>query len=166
MEVAPEAKPPVCRILDYSKYKYEQAQKQKAARKHQQQINIREIKFRPKIAQHDYDTKKGHVIRFLNGKDKVKVTIMFRGREMAHPERGEMLLNRLAEELGDLAIVEQRPQQDGRNMVMMLGPSKVAGEEPAAAEAEAKAPDTPRRAAPQQRAPGSALPADIRPEEI
>ena len=122
VEVAPEAKPPVCRILDYSKYKYEQAQKQKAARKHQTQINVREIKFRPKIAQHDYDTKKGHVIRFLNGRDKVKVTIMFRGREMAHPERGEQLLNRLAEELGELAVVEQRPQQDGRNMVMMLAP--------------------------------------------
>ena len=116
-------------MLDYSKYKYEQAQKQKAARKHQTQINVREIKFRPKIAQHDYDTKKGHVIRFLNGRDKVKVTIMFRGREMAHPERGEQLLNRLAEELGELAVVEQRPQQDGRNMVMMLAPSKFAGEE-------------------------------------
>jgi translation initiation factor IF-3 len=166
VEVAPEAKPPVCRILDYSKYKYEQAQKQKAARKHQQQINIREIKFRPKIAQHDYDTKKGHVIRFLNGKDKVKVTIMFRGREMAHPERGEMLLNRLADELGELAIVEQRPQQDGRNMVMMLAPSKVAGEDSSTTtEADGKA-AAPRRAAPQQRAPGSALPADIRPEEI
>ena len=126
VEVAPEAKPPVCRILDYSKYKYEQVQKQKAARKHQQQINIREIKFRPKIAQHDYDTKKGHVIRFLKGRDKVKVTIMFRGREMAHPERGEMILNRLAEDLGDLAVVEQRPQQDGRNMTMMLGPAKAA----------------------------------------
>ena len=126
VEVAPEAKPPVCRILDYSKYKYEQVQKQKAARKHQQQINIREIKFRPKIAQHDYDTKKGHVIRFLKGRDKVKVTIMFRGREMAHPERGEMILNRLAEDLGELAVVEQRPQQDGRNMTMMLGPAKTA----------------------------------------
>ena len=113
-------------MLDYSKYKYEQAQKQKAARKHQTQINVREIKFRPKIAQHDYDTKKGHVVRFLNGRDKVKVTIMFRGREMAHPERGEQLLNRLAEELGELAVVEQRPQQDGRNMVMMLAPSKFA----------------------------------------
>jgi translation initiation factor IF-3 len=126
VEVAPDAKPPVCRILDYSKYKYEQVQKQKAARKHQQQINVREIKFRPKIAQHDYDTKKGHVIRFLNARDKVKITIMFRGREMAHPERGEMLLNRLADELQDLAIVEQRPQQDGRNMTMMLAPQKMA----------------------------------------
>jgi translation initiation factor IF-3 len=134
VEVAPDAKPPVTRILDYSKYKYEQVQKQKAARKHQQQINVREIKFRPKIAQHDYDTKKGHVVRFLKGRDKVKVTIMFRGREMAHPERGEMILNRLAEELGDLAVVEQRPQQDGRNMTMMLAPQKASSNErPAAA---------------------------------
>jgi translation initiation factor IF-3 len=134
VEVAPDAKPPVCRILDYSKYKYEQNQKQKAARKHQQQINVREIKFRPKIAQHDYDTKKGHVERFLKGRDKVKVTIMFRGREMAHPERGEMILNRLAEDLGDLAVIEQRPQQDGRNMTMMLAPQKSATtDKPAAA---------------------------------
>jgi translation initiation factor IF-3 len=134
VEVAPDAKPPVCRVLDYSKYKYEQNQKQKAARKHQQQINVREIKFRPKIAQHDYDTKKGHVERFLKGRDKVKVTIMFRGREMAHPERGEMILNRLAEDLGDLAVIEQRPQQDGRNMTMMLAPQKsAAGDKPAAA---------------------------------
>jgi translation initiation factor IF-3 len=128
VEVAADAKPPVVRILDYSKYKYEQAQKQKSARKHQQQINVREIKFRPKIAQHDYDTKKGHVTRFLKARDKVKVTIMFRGREMAHPERGEMILNRLAEELQDLAVVEQRPQQDGRNMTMMLAPGKQATE--------------------------------------
>jgi translation initiation factor IF-3 len=126
VEVAPDAKPPVCRVLDYSKYKYEQTQKQKAARKHQQQINIREIKFRPKIAQHDYNTKKGHVERFLKARDKVKVTIMFRGREMAHPERGEMILNRLAEELDQLAVVEQRPQQDGRNMTMMLAPQRAA----------------------------------------
>jgi translation initiation factor IF-3 len=132
VEVAPDAKPPVCRVLDYSKYKYEQNQKQKAARKHQQQINVREIKFRPKIAQNDYETKRGHVERFLKGRDKVKVTIMFRGREMAHPERGEMILNRLAEDLGDLAVVEQRPQQDGRNMTMMLAPQKAsAAEKPA-----------------------------------
>jgi len=124
VEVAPEARPPVCRVLDYSKYKYELAQKQKAARKHQQQITIREIKFRPKIAQNDYDTKKGHVTRFLKHKDKVKITIMFRGREVTHPERGAMLLERLAEELAELAVVEQRPIQDGRNMTMMLGPSK------------------------------------------
>jgi translation initiation factor IF-3 len=136
VEVAPDAKPPVCRVLDYSKYKYEQAQRAKAARKHQQQINVREIKFRPKIAVGDYNTKKGHVERFLRARDKVKVTIMFRGREVTHPERGEMILNRLAEDLGELAIVEQRPQQDGRNMTMMLGPGKLTergdtGEQPA-----------------------------------
>jgi translation initiation factor IF-3 len=124
VEVAPEARPPVCRVLDYSKYKYEQAQKLKQARKHQQQITIREIKFRPKIAQHDYDTKKSHVERFLRHKDKVKVTIMFRGREVTHPERGTMILDRLAEELEELGVVEQRPMQEGRNMTMMLGPSK------------------------------------------
>jgi translation initiation factor IF-3 len=124
VEVAPDARPPVCRVLDYSKYKYEQAQKQKAARKHQQQITIREIKFRPKIAEHDYSTKRGHVERFLRHKDKVKITIMFRGREVTHPERGVMILDRLAEDLGELAVVEQRPIQDGRNMTMLLGPSK------------------------------------------
>ena len=124
VEVAPDAKPPVCRVLDYSKYKYEQAQKAKQARKHQQQIVVREIKFRPKIAEQDYETKKRHVERFLRHKDKVKITIMFRGREVTHPERGEMILDRLAADLEELAVVEQRPQQDGRNMTMMLGPSK------------------------------------------
>ena len=124
VEVAADAKPPVCRILDYSKYKYEQAQKAKSARKHQQQINVREIKFRPKIAENDYKTKKGHVERFLRHKDKVKITIMFRGREVTHPERGQLILDRLAEELQDLATIEQRPNLDGRNMTMLLGPSK------------------------------------------
>ena len=148
VEVAPEARPPVCRVLDYSKYKYEQAQKQKAARKHQQQITIREIKLRPKIAQADYDTKKGHVERFLRAKDKVKVTIMFRGREVTHPERGVALLNRLAEELGEVAVVEQTPVQDGRNMTMMLSPSKtiLAAEEAHAETAHAEASEKkPRR---------------------
>ena len=124
VEVAPEARPPVCRVLDYSKYKYEQAQKLKQARKHQQQITIREIKFRPKIGEHDYDTKKHHVERFLRHKDKVKVTIMFRGREVTHPERGTAILDRLAEELAELGVVEQRPMQEGRNMTMMMAPSK------------------------------------------
>ena len=124
VEVAPDARPPVCRVLDYSKYKYEQAQKLKQARKHQQQITVREIKFRPKIAQHDYDTKKGHVERFLRHKDKVKITIMFRGREGTHPERGVAILDRLAEELSELAVVEQRPVQDGRNRTMLRAPSK------------------------------------------
>jgi len=130
VEVAPEARPPVTRVLDYSKYKYEQAQKQKQARKHQTSIVVREIKFRPKIADQDYETKKRHVERFLLHKDKVKITIMFRGREVTHPERGEMILNRLAEDLQEIAQVDQRPTQDGRNMTMMLGPSKavLAGE--------------------------------------
>ncbi len=140
VEVAAEARPPVCRVLDYSKYKYEQAQKQKAARRHQQQITVREIKFRPKIAQNDYDTKKGHITRFLTGKDKVKVTIMFRGREVTHPERGTALLDRLASELSEIGVVEQSPVQDGRNMTMLLAPSKsvLAGErDKATAEDEA-----------------------------
>jgi translation initiation factor IF-3 len=166
VEVAPDARPPVCRVLDYSKYKYEQAQKQKAARKHQQQINVREIKFRPKIAEHDYATKKGHVERFLRHKDKVKVTIMFRGREVTHPERGVMILDRLAEELAEIGTVEQRPIQDGRNMTMMLGPSKavLAGEfdhvdDTSEEAAEAKAA--------QQAAPsGSAAPTDPDPAKI
>ncbi len=131
VEVAADSRPPVCRLLDYSKYKYEQEQKAKQARKHQQQVNVREIKLRPKIADHDYETKKGHVARFLNKRDKVKVTIMFRGREQAHPERGRALLDRLYEDLGELAVVEQEPQREGRNMHMVLAPSKDAGKEEA-----------------------------------
>jgi translation initiation factor IF-3 len=132
--VAENAKPPVCRLLDYSKYKYEQEQRAKAARKHQQQINVREIKLRPKIADHDYETKKGHVERFLRGHDKVKVTIMFRGREQAYPERGRALLQRLYEDLGEIAVIEQEPEQEGRNMHMLLAPTRAAGEPVAAAE--------------------------------
>ena len=124
VEVAPQARPPVCRVLDYSKYKYEQEQKAKAARRHQQQITVREIKLRPKIATHDYETKKGHVERFLKHQDKVKVTIMFRGREVAHPERGVELLMRLAGDVDGLGTIEQRPLQDGRNMTMLLAPIK------------------------------------------
>jgi translation initiation factor IF-3 len=124
VEVAPGSKPPVTRLLDYSKYKYEQEQKQKAARKHQTQVNVREIKLRPKIADHDYETKKGHVERFLRARNKVKITIMFRGREQAHPERGRNLLKRLFEDLDGLATIESDPLQEGRNMSMMLAPSK------------------------------------------
>jgi translation initiation factor IF-3 len=124
VEVAPEARPPVCRVLDYSKYKYEQEQKAKAARRHQKQVTIREIKLRPKIAANDYETKRAHVERFLRGDDKVKVTIMFRGRETSHPERGEQLLMRLADDLSELGTIEQSPAQDGRNMTMLLGPVK------------------------------------------
>ena len=124
VEVAPEGRPPVCRIMDYGKWRYEQEQKAKQARKHQSTITIKEIKFRPKIDPHDYETKKGHVLRFLKHKDKVKVTIMFRGRELMHPERGEAILLQLAEEVQDLATIESRPNLDGRNMIMMLAPLK------------------------------------------
>src|SRR4051794_8474361 len=124
VEVAADARPPVCRVLDYSKYKYEQEQKAKAARRHQKQVNVREIKLRPKIATNDYETKKNHVVRFLKGDDRVKVTIMFRGREQTHPERGERLLMRLAEDVAELGTIEQSPQQDGRNMTMLLAPVK------------------------------------------
>jgi translation initiation factor IF-3 len=124
VEIAPDARPPVCRVLDYSKYKYEQEQRRKAARKHQQQVTVREMKLRPKIATHDYETKKGHILRFLKQGQKVKVTIMFRGREMAHPERGEALLQKVAEELAEFGTIEQRPNQEGRNMIMVLAPVK------------------------------------------
>jgi len=124
VEVAPEARPPVCRVMDYSKYRYEQEQKAKLARKHQSTITIKEIKLRPKIGVADYGTKRGHVERFLRNRDKVKVTIMFRGREMTHPERGRDLLLRLADDVKDLGVIESQPLQDGRNMVMMLGPVK------------------------------------------
>jgi len=127
VEVAAGADPPVCRVMDYGKYRYEQEQKAKQARKHQQTINVKEIKFRPKIGVHDYETKKGHVVRFLNQRAKVKVTIMFRGRENQHPERGRDLLMRLAEDVKELGTVESPPLVDGRNMVMLLGPTKNAG---------------------------------------
>lgn len=124
VEVAADARPPVVRIMDYGKWRYEQEQKAKQARRHQSTITIKEIKFRPKIDPHDYATKKGHVIRFLRQRNKVKITIMFRGRELIHPERGEAILLKLAEELKELAVIESRPNLDGRNMVMMLGPAK------------------------------------------
>ena len=127
VEVAAQADPPVARVMDYGKYRYEQEQKAKLARKHQTQINVKEIKLRPKIGIHDYNTKKGHVERFLNQRAKVKVTIMFRGREQYHPERGRDLLMRLAEDVKELGLIESPPLQDGRNMVMLLGPTKNAG---------------------------------------
>jgi translation initiation factor IF-3 len=124
VEVAPNADPPVCRVMDYGKYKYEQEQKAKTARKHQVSVNVKEIKLRPKIGIHDYETKKGHVIRFLTQRAKVKVTIMFRGREQSHPERGRDLLMRLADDVKELGQIESPPLQDGRNMVMVLAPVK------------------------------------------
>jgi translation initiation factor IF-3 len=126
--------PPVCRVMDYGKYKYEQEQKAKTARKHQSQIQVKEIKFRPKIGVHDYETKKGHVKRFLNARAKVKVTIMFRGREQSHPERGRDLLMRLAEDVKELGTIESPPIQDGRNMVMVLAPHRSVGREVGAAQ--------------------------------
>ena len=129
VEVASGADPPVARIMDYGKYKYEQEQKAKTARKHQSQIHVKEIKMRPKIGVHDYETKKGHVVRFLNANAKVKVTIMFRGREQSHPERGRDLLMRLAEDVKEIGQIESPPLQDGRNMVMLLGPTRAAGQQ-------------------------------------
>ena len=122
VEVAPNAKPPVCKIMDYGKFKYEQAQKARDARKNQQQTVVKEQKFRPKIDDHDYETKKSNVIRFLEKGSKVKVTIMFRGREQSRPELGTRLLDRLAEDVADYGIVESKPKQDGRNMTMVFGP--------------------------------------------
>ncbi|MEX2562645.1 MAG: translation initiation factor IF-3 [Nitriliruptoraceae bacterium] len=124
VEVAPQADPPVCRIMDWGKAKYEQEQKEKEARKRQNQIAVKEIKMRPKISDNDYGTKSGHVRRFLNDGAKVRASIMFRGREMSHMELGLKLLERLADDMGELATVEAVPKVDGRNMVMVLAPVK------------------------------------------
>jgi translation initiation factor IF-3 len=126
VEVAAQADPPVCRIMDYGKYKYEQAVRQREARKKQSHIVVKEMKMRPKIDRHDYETKKGHVVRFLRQGAKVKVTIMFRGREMIHPEIGQKLLERLSNDVADIAKIEADPKLDGRNMTMVLGPYKEA----------------------------------------
>ena len=138
VEVAAQADPPVARVMDYGKYRYEQEQKAKLARKHQSQINVKEIKLRPKIGIHDYETKRGHVVRFLNTRAKVKVTIMFRGRENLHPERGRDLLMRLAEDIKDVGQIEQPPLIDGRNMIMVFGPTKNAGVNPDAKSEDGK----------------------------
>jgi translation initiation factor IF-3 len=124
VEVAPMAKPPVAKLMDFGKFKYEAAIKEREARKNQVNTVIKEIKFRPKIDPHDYATKRGHVERFLKAGDKVKVTIMFRGREQSRPELGYRLLQRLAEDIGELGFVESTPKQDGRNMIMVIGPTK------------------------------------------
>jgi translation initiation factor IF-3 len=126
VEVAPQADPPVCRIMDYGKYKYEQAVRQREARKKQSLVVVKEMKMRPKIDRHDYETKKGHIVRFLRQGAKVKVTIMFRGREMVHPENGERLLLKLAADLGEIAKVDTPPKLDGRNMTMVMSPLKEA----------------------------------------
>ena len=124
VEIAPMAHPPVCKLMDYGKFKYENAQKAREARRNQTNVIIKEMKLRPKIDKHDYETKKGHVVRFLNAGDKVKITIMFRGREQHRPELGFRLLQKLAEDVQDLGFVESAPKQDGRNMTMVLAPHR------------------------------------------
>jgi translation initiation factor IF-3 len=162
--VAAQADPPVARVMDYGKHRYEQEQRAKVARKHQSQIHVKEIKLRPKIGVHDYETKKGHVVRFLNAKAKVKVTIMFRGRETTHPERGRDLLLRLADDVKEIGMIESQPLLDGRNMVMVLAPTKNAGvktdaksedekrsEETLQGDGDGQSPAPPRDAEPQPR---------------
>ena len=122
VEIAPNADPPVCRIMDYGKYKYDQAIKAKQARKNQSKIETKEMKFRPKIDVGDYNTKKKHVLRFLEDGNKVKITIMFRGREMSHPDQGLSILERLADDLKDVAVIENPPKMEGRNMHMLIAP--------------------------------------------
>jgi translation initiation factor IF-3 len=143
VEIAPQGRPPVCKLMDYGKFKYENAQKAREARRNQTNTVIKEMKLRPKIDQHDYETKKGHVVRFLRQGDKVKITIMFRGREQHRPELGFRLLQRLAEDVTELGFVESSPKQDGRNMIMVLGPHKKKSE----AKAEVKAEKEERAAA-------------------
>ncbi|KRC59003.1 translation initiation factor IF-3 [Nocardioides sp. Root79] len=142
VEIAPMGKPPVCKLMDYGKFKYENAQKAREARRNQTNVIIKEMKLRPKIDAHDYDTKKGHVVRFLKAGDKVKITIMFRGREQHRPELGYRLLQKLAEDVQELGFIESNPKQDGRNMVMVLGPHKKKAE----AKAEVQAAKEERRA--------------------
>jgi translation initiation factor IF-3 len=136
VEIAPQGKPPVCKLMDYGKFKYENAQKAREARRNQTNVIIKEMKLRPKIDAHDYETKKGHVVRFLKAGDKVKITIMFRGREQHRPELGFRLLQRLSEDVAELGFVESSPKQDGRNMVMVLGPHRKKAEAKAQAKAE------------------------------
>ena len=143
VEVAPTARPPVCKLMDYGKFKYETAQKARETRRNQTNTVIKEMKLRPKIDAHDYETKKGHVVRFLKEGDKVKITIMFRGREQHRPELGFRLLQRLAGDVEELGFVESSPKQDGRNMIMVLGPHKKKSE----AKLEAKAERSERAAA-------------------
>ncbi len=138
VEVAPEAKPPVCKIMDYGKFKYEAAVKAREARKNQVNTVIKEMKLRPKIDQHDYETKKGHIERFLSQGDKVKITIMFRGREQSRPELGYKLLQKLASDIGESAVIESSPLQDGRNMTMVLAPARKTSGSKAAKPAPAK----------------------------
>jgi len=136
VEIAPTARPPVAKVMDYGKWRYETAQKARESKKNQTNTIIKEMKLRPKIDAHDYETKKGHIVRFLRGGDKVKITIMFRGREQSRPELGFNLLNKLAEDVAEDGIVEFAPKQDGRNMIMVLGPTRKKSEAKVEAQAE------------------------------
>jgi translation initiation factor IF-3 len=154
VEVAPDARPPVCKLMDYGKWKYENAQKAREARRNQSHTIIKEMKLRPKIDPHDYETKKGHVVRFLKAGDKVKITIMFRGREQSRPELGFRLLQRLAADVEELGYVEASPKQDGRNMIMVMAPhrkqqaqAKARRTEPTATADGAPGPEAPQQAA-------------------
>ncbi|HYP23607.1 MAG TPA: translation initiation factor IF-3 [Actinomycetota bacterium] len=160
VEVASQADPPVCRIMDYGKFKYEQDQRQKEARKKQSQVVVKEMKMRPKIDRHDYATKRGHVIRFLRQGAKVKITIMFRGREMAHQELGRRLLDQLATDVADIAKVDMPPRVDGRNMTMVLNPLKEA--------VTAKAPAAPMKPRPprEEQPPAEEAPAPPPPARV
>jgi translation initiation factor IF-3 len=149
VEVAPNANPPVCKIMDFGKFKYEQDVRRKESRRKATNVVIKEMKFRPKIDEHDYTTKTKHVERFLNEGSKVKVTIMFRGREMAHPELGKKILDRIAEQVRDLATIESSPRVDGRNMVMVLAPAKKPEVRPARAPTAASAPPPPESTSPE-----------------
>ncbi len=151
VEVAPTARPPVCKIMDYGKFRYESAQKAREARRNQTLTVIKEMKLRPKIDPHDYATKKGHVVRFLKAGDKVKITIMFRGREQSRPELGYRLLEKLAGEVAELGVVEAAPKQDGRNMTMVIAPHKTPQRTPA----PHAVPDAPVAAEPAPAAPSA-----------
>ncbi len=142
VEIAPQAQPPVCRIMDYGKFKYDQAIKAKQARKNQSKVETKEMKFRPKIDVGDYNTKKKHVLRFLADGSKVKITIMFRGREMAHPEQGLTILERLADDLKDVAVIENQPKMEGRNMHMLIAPLPAAVKKKESADKESKQSDS------------------------
>jgi translation initiation factor IF-3 len=153
VEVAPTARPPVAKLMDYGKFKYESAVKARESRKNQTQTIVKEIKLRPKIDPHDYGTKKGHVERFLKAGDKVKVTIMFRGREQSRPELGFRLLQKLADDVNELGFVESQPKQDGRNMIMVIGPHRKKAEAKAEAKADRNAQAAAQAAAQQQQVP-------------
>jgi translation initiation factor IF-3 len=136
VEVAPNANPPVCRIMDYGRYVYEQEQRRRQSKRKATNVVIKEMKFRPKIDEHDYTTKMKHVVRFLGEGNKVKLTIMFRGREMAHPELGMKILKRVADDVAEFAVIESDPRQDGRNMTMVLHPTRKDGRKPSRSDAK------------------------------